>query len=101
LRLAVTLVDVSTPDAQSYEDDTDERPLPIGLAAASLIFGVLAVLSAAAGAGVVGIIAVVLGHLARGKIRAGTGRGDGLAIAGLVLGYIGILTAAVASINAT
>jgi hypothetical protein len=37
-----------------------------------------------------GIVAVVCGHLARGEIRrapAGTVEGDGMAVAGLVLGY--------------
>jgi Domain of unknown function (DUF4190) len=38
------------------------------------------------------VLAVVLGHLARGQIRRAGGwqRGDGLAVAGLVLGYAGI-----------
>ena len=35
------------------------------------------------------IVAIVTGHMARGEIRRGNGviEGDGLAIAGLVLGY--------------
>jgi hypothetical protein len=38
------------------------------------------------------VLAVVLGHVARGQIRRAGGwqRGDGLAVAGLVLGYAGI-----------
>jgi hypothetical protein len=35
-----------------------------------------------------GIPAVVLGHVARGQIRRTGERGDGLAVAGLVLGYL-------------
>lgn len=38
------------------------------------------------------IVAVVTGHMARSQIRQSAGRedGDGLAIAGLVLGYLGL-----------
>jgi hypothetical protein len=34
--------------------------------------------------------AVILGHVARANIKRTGERGDGLAIAGLVLGYLGI-----------
>ena len=37
-----------------------------------------------------GIPAVILGHAARGQIRQTGERGDGMAVAGLVLGYLGI-----------
>jgi hypothetical protein len=38
-----------------------------------------------------GIVAIVCGHLARGRIRRSEGRttGSGLALAGLILGYVG------------
>jgi hypothetical protein len=35
-----------------------------------------------------GIPAIILGHVARGQIRRSGDRGDGMAIAGLVLGYL-------------
>ena len=35
-----------------------------------------------------GIPAIILGHVARGQIRRNGERGDGMAIAGLVLGYL-------------
>jgi hypothetical protein len=59
------------------------------LAIVSLVFGILSwCLVPFIGA----IVAIVCGHLARGEIRrAGVGRGiegDGMAIAGLVLGYV-------------
>lgn len=38
-----------------------------------------------------GIAAVVLGHMARRRIRMTREQGDGLAVAGLVLGYLGII----------
>lgn len=37
------------------------------------------------------ILAVVLGHMARARIKQTGERGDGLALAGLVLGYLGII----------
>jgi hypothetical protein len=37
-----------------------------------------------------GIAAVVLGHMARGQIRRTGENGSGMALAGLILGYIGI-----------
>jgi hypothetical protein len=32
-----------------------------------------------------------MGHVSRGQIRASGQRGDGLAVAGLVIGYLGIV----------
>lgn len=67
-----------------------------GEAIASLVLGILAWPTIAAfGFGIVfGILAVIFGHLARGKIRRaqppGSIGGDGMAIIGLILGYIAI-----------
>lgn len=58
-----------------------------GLAGVSLGFGIGQFFLPIFGA----IIAIVCGHVARGQIRRNGGQGDGLALAGLVLGYIGIL----------
>ena len=65
--------------------------LPIrtsGTAIASLIFGIVAWV----GLPVVGaLVAVICGHVARSEIRRmppGTIDGDGMAIAGLILGYV-------------
>ena len=70
-----------------------QNPRPSSTSAVvSLIFGLLAwLLLPIIGA----IIAVVSGHLARAEIRAAQGRldGDGLAIAGLVLGYLQLVFA--------
>lgn len=43
------------------------------------------------------IVAVITGHMARAEIRrnAGTVEGDGMAVAGLVLGYAMVITALV------
>ncbi len=62
------------------------------LAVVSLVFGVLGwTLMPLLGS----IVAVVTGHLARGEIRRAPDRleGDGMAIAGLVLGYASIAMA--------
>ena len=65
------------------------------LAIASLISGILAWLGVF---GVGGILAVIFGHMAKKEIRNNLGAqtGDGLATAGLVLGYLNIAIAVVA-----
>jgi hypothetical protein len=62
-----------------------------GLAIASLVTGLLGwTLLPLLGS----IVAIVTGHLARGEIRRQPGlEGDGLAVAGLVLGYAGVAMA--------
>jgi type IV pilus assembly protein PilA len=59
-----------------------------GKAVASLVFGILAWTIPL----VMSIPAVVLGHISRSEIRKSAGRlkGDGLALAGLILGYVSI-----------
>ncbi|MBL0163176.1 MAG: DUF4190 domain-containing protein [Xanthomonadales bacterium] len=58
-----------------------------GTAITSLIFGIITWV----GLPVIGaLVAVICGHIARGEIRRmppGTIEGDGMAIAGLILGY--------------
>jgi hypothetical protein len=60
------------------------------LAVVSLVFGILAwILVPVIGA----IVAIITGHMARSEIRRSGGaiEGDGLAVAGLVLGYVSLL----------
>ena len=54
-----------------------------GMAIASLVFGVIGG----------GVLAVVFGHIARSQIHRTGQAGAGLALAGLVLGYVGVLGA--------
>jgi len=63
------------------------EPKTSGLAVASLICGILFLVP------FFGIAAVVTGHMSRSRIRRGGGglMGAGMAMAGLVLGYIGVL----------
>lgn len=63
------------------------RSTTSAMAVVSLVSGILAwCMLPVVGA----VVAVVCGHLARGEIRRAQGQleGDGLAVAGLVLGYV-------------
>ncbi|MFU8874355.1 DUF4190 domain-containing protein [Micromonospora sp. SL4-19] len=62
--------------------------LTSGMATASLVLGILGVLGGWCLFGLPCILAVVLGHLALRETRDGTRSGHGMAVAGLVLGYI-------------
>ncbi len=57
-----------------------------GLAIGSLVCGILEFFTL----GIASIPAVILGHLARGQIKRSGERGDGMAITGLILGYMAI-----------
>ena len=57
-----------------------------GLATGALACGILEIFTG----GMTAIPAVVLGHMARNEIRQTGKRGDGMAIAGLILGYLAI-----------
>ena len=62
-------------------------PSPNGMAIASLVLGVIGVLGAAI---FTSLPAIICGHIARRQIRNAEGRegGDGMAMAGLVMGYL-------------
>lgn len=62
-------------------------PNTSGLAITSMVLGILSFLTV----GLTAIPAVICGHLSRASIRksAGTLAGDGFALAGLILGYVG------------
>ena len=55
-----------------------------GFAIASLVLGILTL------CGLGSVLAVIFGHIALGQIKDRNQTGRGLAIAGLVLGYVGI-----------
>ena len=61
-------------------------PRTNSLAVASLLLGLLSLFVPFA------ILAVILGHVARSRIRKSAGRqkGAGMALAGLILGYLGV-----------
>lgn len=71
---------------------TATRPAPSsgsGLAVSSMVCGILGLFTL----GLTSIIAVITGHLALSKIKSSNGAigGRGMAIAGLVTGYLGLL----------
>ncbi|MFA7265918.1 MAG: DUF4190 domain-containing protein [Candidatus Nanopelagicales bacterium] len=63
-----------------------------GLAIASLVVGLVSFLCCSFGF-IPGVIAIVLGVIARGQIKTTGQRGDGMALAGIILGAIGVVWA--------
>ncbi|TYB91843.1 DUF4190 domain-containing protein [Micromonospora sp. WP24] len=63
-------------------------PPASGAATASMVFGILGVLGGWCLFGLPCILAVILGHLGLHETRKGTKSGRGMAVAGLVLGYV-------------
>ena len=76
--LAGTVPQMGTPYAGPQETN--------GLAVGSLICGILFFIFPSA------LVAIILGHISRSQIRKSQGRqtGSGMALAGLILGYLGI-----------
>lgn len=74
--------------SQSYGQPLPEIPTD-GKAKASMIFGILSLVCFGI---LAGIPAVILGHMSRSNIRKSMGRlkGDGMALAGLIMGYISV-----------
>ena len=62
------------------------------LAVLSLVFGLLGMVGGIPSAGVINLAAIVMGHMARSQIRQNPNEdGAGMALAGLIMGYIGLL----------
>lgn len=76
-------------DMESAPPTISAQPTTCGLAIASVICGPLGFLTA----GLSGIAAIITGHMALGAIKRSGGflKGTGMAITGLVTGYISIL----------
>jgi hypothetical protein len=70
----------SVPFQVYYPPMPQPVPRTSGFAIASLVFGLIPLIGA--------IPAVIFGHIARAHIKATGERGDGMAVAGLVLGYL-------------
>ncbi len=62
-------------------------PVPSGMAIASMVLGIIGVLGAAI---LTSVPAIICGHIARRQIRDAEGRvgGEGMALTGLILGYL-------------
>jgi hypothetical protein len=82
------------PPVEPALEPMPEAPPPAGegtngLAIASLICGILSIVSCCL---LAGIPAIITGHMALGRIKLSGQGGRGLALAGLVMGYISIVT---------
>ena len=68
-------------------------PKKNGLGIAALVLGILALITSwsIVGGILFGLAAIVLGFLARGKVKRGEDDNGGMAIAGIVLGILGLL----------
>jgi len=67
-------------------------PATSGFAIASLVLGILGL--CCCNTFIFSLLAVIFGHLAKAEIRRGQKTGSGLATAGLVMGYIGLILGA-------
>ncbi|MGZ5394324.1 MAG: DUF4190 domain-containing protein [Mycobacterium sp.] len=65
-----------------------------GLAIASLVTAIIALLSVVGGV-VLGVVAVILGFMGWGKAKRGEATNGGVAVAGIVLGFLSIIEAVV------
>ncbi|MFC7585843.1 DUF4190 domain-containing protein [Nonomuraea antimicrobica] len=68
-----------------------------GAAVASLVFGLLGLVGSWCMFGVPSIAAVVLGHVAARSTKRGLRAGHGMAVAGLILGYLVVVPAVIVS----
>ena len=66
----------------------EQKPTGNGLAITSMILGISSLVACMGP--LTGIPAVICGHIARGKGKRGDASGDGMALAGLITGYMGI-----------
>ena len=73
-----------------YPAPVGSKPPTNGKAIASLVCGCIGVITCCFI--IPSILAVIFGHIAKGEIRASEGQqgGDGMALAGLILGYVGL-----------
>jgi hypothetical protein len=76
------------PGMQTYGQPLSEIPTD-GKATTSMVLGILSLVCFGI---LAGIPAVILGHMSRSNIRQSMGRlkGDGMALAGLIMGYISV-----------
>ena len=65
-----------------------------GLGIASLVVAIISLLSVFGGV-VLGFVAIVLGFMGRGRVKRGEATNGGVALAGIVLGFLSIIEAAV------
>jgi hypothetical protein len=69
-----------------------------GLAVASLVLGVIGLVGGCCTFGIPSLLAVILGHVGLADTKRGVKEGNGMAIAGLIMGYVIFLPAIILSI---
>lgn len=78
--------------ATSYGTNVPARSLPKGLAVASLILGIVGIFTSFLLFGaLLGLVALILGFVALGKVKRGEADGRGLAIGGIITGVLAML----------
>ena len=75
-----------------------QGPSTSGMAVASLVLGILGLLSSCCSFGIFSLGAIVLGHVALAETKSVRKSGHGMAVAGLVMGYVFFLPAILFSI---
>lgn len=75
-----------------------QAPPSSGLATASMVMGILGLVVGCCSFGVFSLLAVILGHMATSETKSGAKQGHGMAVAGLVMGYVVFLPALLFSI---
>ena len=99
----------SQPYGQPYDQGYGQQPYGTqpygaqggrrrnGLGIAAVVLGVLALLTGLfLIGGLLGLVAIVLGFLGRGRVKRGEADNGGMALAGIVLGVLGIVLAGLA-----
>lgn len=78
--------------APTYGTNVPDRALPKGMAVASLVLGILGIVTSFfLLGGLLGLIAVILGAVALRQIKRGQADGRGMAIGGVVTGVIAVV----------
>jgi hypothetical protein len=75
-----------------------QAPPSSGLAVTSMVMGILGLVSGCCSFGIFSLLAVVFGHMALPETKNGAKSGHGMAVAGLVMGYVIFLPALLISI---
>jgi hypothetical protein len=63
-------------------------PPASGTAIASMVLAIIGLLSGCCTFGIPSVLAIILGHVALSETRSGARSGHGMAVAGLVMGYL-------------
>jgi hypothetical protein len=69
-----------------------------GFSVASMVLGILGIVSGCCTFGIFSILAVIFGHLGLNNTKDNTRSGHGMAVAGLVMGYVFVIPMVILSI---